>query len=237
MDASQQPVNLLNDLEVAARRLLEDNQDGHDWDHTLRVRHNARMLALQEGADRLVVEAAALLHDIARPQESRDHGKTDHAVLGAQMARAILVGLGVQDAAFIEYVAACIATHRYRRREGNTPPATLEARIVYDADKLDSTGAIGVARALHFAGRIGARVHNTAEEALASESYSREDSAYREYLVKLQYLSDAMLTTSGRAIARQRQQFMKQFFDELNRETLGDGNTPAPEPTVTRNCI
>ncbi|MBR0460310.1 MAG: HD domain-containing protein [Victivallales bacterium] len=219
MNASQQSITLLNDLEVVAKRLLIDNQDGHDWDHTLRVRHNARMLAQQENAAPLVVEAAALLHDIARPQESRDHGKTDHAVRGAQMARAILLGLGVQDNAFIEHVAACIATHRYRRREGNAPPATLEARIVYDADKLDSMGAIGVARALHFAGRIGARVHNTAEEALASESYSREDSAYREYLVKLQYLQDAMLTSAGRTLAQQRHQFMKQFFDELNLET------------------
>ena len=99
-------------------------------------------------------------------------------------------------------------------------PETLEERIVYDADKLDSLGAFGVARSFHFAGRIGARLHNSREEAINSEAYSREDTAYREYLVKLRYLPEKMLTATGAEMAKKRAEFMFAFFDELEKESV-----------------
>ena len=98
------------------------------------------------------------------------------------------------------------------------PPETLAEKIVYDADKLDSTGAFGIARAFHFAGRIGACLHNTAEEAVNSSAYGKNDSAYREYLVKLRHLPGKMLTGSGRELAKERSAFMDEFFARLNLE-------------------
>ena len=95
--------------------------------------------------------------------------------------------------------------------------ATIEAKIVYDADKLDSLGAFGIARAFHFAGRIGAVLHNTEQAALESKAYSREDSAYREYLVKLKTLPDRMMTVAGVKIARERAGYMRDFFERMNR--------------------
>ncbi|MPN27175.1 putative protein YedJ [bioreactor metagenome] len=118
-------------------------------------------------------------------------------------------------------VSAAVLTHRYRARR---MPATQEARIVYDADKLDSLGAVGIGRAFLFAGRVGARLHNTEAEAVNSPAYSREDTAYREYLVKLRKLPDGMLTDPGKAIARERAAFMDEFFRRLNAET---GTNPA----------
>ena len=82
-------------------------------------------------------------------------------------------------------IVNCVKRHRYRSSD---LPVTLEEKIVYDADKLDSVGAIGIGRAFLFAGRSGAKVHNTKEDALNSESYSEEDTAYREYLVKLRHI-------------------------------------------------
>lgn len=206
--------------EREARAILDGEQACHDWDHTLRVRHNAAIIVRGEpDAEPLVVDVAAILHDIARPQELADHRAVDHAVLGADMAAGLLTRLGVTCEPFVRHVSACIRTHRYRRRDPAFAPATIEAEILYDADKLDSVGAVGIARSFHFAGHIGARVHNTAAEALASDSYSREDSAYREYLVKLRHLKDNMLTRDGRRMAAERSTFMDAFFDELNRET------------------
>ncbi len=208
----------------AAKRYLADSPACHDWDHTLRVRGNAMHLARVEGADPLVVEVAALLHDIGRPQELADQGKTDHAQLGAEMVLTLLPQLGVDDPRFIAHVAACIRTHRYRTRQPELIPQSIEAKVVFDADKLDGIGAIGIARSFHFAGRIGARVHNTEAEALSDSSYSREDSAYREYLVKLRYVKNKLLTESGRQMAKQRHEFMVAFFNQLNEETLVPDN-------------
>jgi uncharacterized protein len=97
----------------------------------------------------------------------------------------------------------------------------LEEQIIYDADKLDSIGAVGIGRAFHFAGREGAKLHNSAEAALNSAAYSREDSAYREYLVKLRHIPERMLTVAGRELAIERAAFMDQFFQRLNHEIFG----------------
>lgn len=187
----------------------------HDYAHTLRVLHNAELLLKTEpGADSFVVRTAALFHDFARPEELASNGKDDHAQLGAELVRIELEQLDC-DPDFVDHVTSCIRTHRYR---GKLVPESLEAKIVYDADKLDSTGAFGIARAFHFAGRIGACLHNTAEEAVNSSAYGKNDSAYREYLVKLRHLPEKMLTGSGRELAKERAAFMDEFFARLNLE-------------------
>ena len=199
----------------------------HDYAHTLRVLHNAELLLETEKVnDPFAVRTAALFHDFARPEELASNGKLDHAQLGAELVRAELEKLDC-DPDFTVLVSDCVRTHRYR---GKDLPQTPEARIVYDADKLDSTGAFGVARAFHFAGRIGACLHNSEADAVNSDSYSKNDSAYREYLVKLRYLPQKMLTASGKKIAEERGAFMEEFFERLNREA---GAAP-PQHSATR---
>lgn len=201
--------------------ILEASPACHDWGHTLRVLDTARRLAREEGADRTIVAYAAVLHDIGRPDELADEGRTCHAQRGAEIVGELLTALGIDDGAFVSGIAECVRSHRFRSR-GNAPPASIEDRVVYDADKLDSIGAIGIGRAFHFAGRIGARVHNSRAAALSSDSYSREDSAYREYLVKLQHVREKMLTRSGKRMAQERHEFMVSFFDRICREASGD---------------
>ena len=203
-------------LEKFVRDRLADAPGCHDFDHTARVLRNAEAIAsAMPEADPEIVRCAALLHDIARPEELAAGGGICHAALGAEMTPEILAGLGF-DAAFAARVADAVRTHRYR--DNANLPETPEAAVLYDADKLDSLGAVGIGRAFHFAGRVGARLHNRAETALAGREYGREDTAYREYLVKLSCLKEAMLTAAGREMAERRSAFMDAFFDELNRE-------------------
>lgn len=199
------------------RAKLDAASGCHDYDHTLRVLANAERLAgMLPEADLRIVRLAALLHDVARPEEMASKGKICHAELGAELVPGILRDAGGFDAEFVDRVAAAVLTHRYRARR---LPATLEGEIVYDADKLDSLGAVGIGRAFLFAGREHARLHNTEAEAVNSPAYSREDTAYREYLVKLRKLPAGMLTAPGKAIAQERAAFMDAFFRRLNEET------------------
>lgn len=213
-----------NKLLDYVKSALDASPGCHDWDHTVRVLHNARRIRAVEEADPNVVDFAAVLHDIGRPAELADQGKTCHAEFGAHLSEQLLRKLGITDEDFIAHVSACVRTHRFRRR-GVARPATIEARIIYDADKLDCIGAIGIGRSFHFAGRIGARVHNTESEARQSKSYSREDTAYREFLVKLQHVHERMLTAEGSRMAARRHRFMVDFFEEINRE-LRDAESP-----------
>lgn len=208
-------------LREAVRRELCDAPGCHDFDHTERVLRNAEMLAElelepEDSRSFLAVSLAAMLHDIARPEEMKSNGKICHAQAGYGKAIRFLHECGCDDEALIQLVANAVKRHRYR---GKDQPETLIDKILYDADKLDSIGAVGIGRAFHFAGRIGARLHNPASEAIAGEAYGREDSAYREYLVKLRNVPERMLTASGRNAATERAEFMHEFFRKLCRES------------------
>lgn len=194
---------------------LNDGGSCHDFDHTLRVMHNAELLlASHPQADAQTVMLAALLHDIARPEEDKSRGRKCHAAAGAAMVPEWLAECKFPEELFAP-VAAAVRTHRFRDKN---EPETLEADLVFDADKLDSLGAVGIGRAFLFAGHFNARLHNTETEALNSESYSREDTAYREYLVKLRYLPRRMRTACGRKMAIERAAFMTAFFERMDLE-------------------
>ena len=200
----------------SAISLLAKSESCHDLDHTLRVMHNAeKLLAFYPAANADIVRLSALLHDIARPEEDAGCGKCCHAELSAVYAETILRDAGVPENITFQTVNA-IKRHRFRRGEA---PDTLEAKILYDADKLDSLGAVGLGRAFLFAGHCNARLHNTESEALAAPPYSREDTAYREYLVKLRFVPEKMFTVEGKKIAVKRLQFMKEFFSAIEAES------------------
>lgn len=195
---------------------LESAPGCHDFEHVTRVLQNSRLILEREsGADVRIVELAALLHDIARPEELAANGAICHAEHGAKLAIPFLEKCGFRDSGMMEKISRCILRHRYR---GQNKPESLNEKIVYDADKLDSIGAVGIGRAFHFAGRTGAKLHNTEEEALASAAYSSGDTAYREYLVKLRNVPGGMLTPTGRSLAGQRAKLMDDFFNALNTE-------------------
>lgn len=205
-------------LNAKLKELLTDSGAGHDYDHTLRVMKNAEMLLNEmPGADGEIVRFAALLHDCARPEEHDSKGKICHAGRGAEIAFELLRKADL-PLEFCQAVSEAVRTHRYR---DGLAPKTVEGKIVFDADKLDSLGAVGLGRAFLFAGSCGARVHNTAAEALSNAAYGPEDTAYREYLVKLRHLPGAMLTPAGRTLAEERLKFMDRFFDRLNEEVYG----------------
>ncbi len=208
---------LLEKLQSIAAHHCRREGGSHGPDHSERVLHNAMVLGRKMGARLDILAPAALLHDIGRSRESRTKGGVCHAEEGAAMAKPILQELGYGEEE-IRAICHCIRSHRFR---GATRPRTLEAEILFDADKLDSIGAIGIGRAFLFAGQIGARLHNAEIDPADTDSYSSEDTAYREFQVKMSRVRGQMLTPVGREMAERRHEFMELFFAELNREIYG----------------
>lgn len=199
-----------------ARRFYDGADAAHDFDHVLRVLTLAERIAKAEGADIEIVRAAALLHDVARAETAGT--SRCHAQAGAGRAREILRG-GPPER--IEAVAHAIAAHRFRRPPA---PATLEAKVLFDADKLDAIGAVGIARAYTVGGqrnsRLWADVPPTyAEGDLPSD---REHTAVHEFVFKLSKLRDRMCTETGKAIAEERHAYMVAFFQRLGQEVRGE---------------
>ena len=209
---------LINRLTDICRVFFDQARASHGWDHVQRVTALCQTMGPMEGCDMTVLLASALLHDIARRQCDMEKGARCHARVGAQMAREILAGLNL-DERFIGQVVHCVATHRYR---GDDRPESMEARVLFDADKLDSIGAVGVGRAFQFAGEVGAMLHDPDIDPGRTAAYGPDDTAWREYMVKLRHIKEAMLTTAGAAIASERSRFMDEFFHRLNREARGE---------------
>ena len=210
--------DLLDDIRCQAREHFSQAKGSHDWDHTLRVHRLCRHIGAVEGADLLVAEAAAYLHDIGRAYQDRSNGHLCHAEKGAAMARQILAAFALPEHRR-ENIIHCIAAHRFRRGED---PQTLEARVVFDADKLDAIGAVGIARAFLFAGELGARLHSPEIDVTQAPAYSSDDTGYREYLVKLSKIHERILTPAGRRLAEERHRFMAGFFDRFLDEYEGE---------------
>ena len=206
-------------VKQTAESYFHNSRGSHDWDHTLRVNRLCELIGGAEGADLTVLSVAALLHDIGRVRQDVANGKVCHAQIGAQMAQSIVAELPVTDAQK-ENILHCIRSHRYR---GDQIPQTLEAKVLFDADKLDAIGAVGVARAFMFAGEVGARLHNTVTNLSSTRPYSEEDTGYREYKLKLSKIKARMLTPTGRELARDRHRTMKDFFDRFLLEIQGRG--------------
>lgn len=200
-----------------AQSFFHDSRGSHDWDHTERVLQLCLRIGRKEKADLGILKIAAVLHDIGRAEEDRTNGKVCHSEAGAALARTILGAHGVPEDA-ISRVVHCIKTHRFRNK---AVPATKEAKVLFDADKLDSIGAVGIGRAFLFAGEVGARLHNKDRDISKTLPYTKEDTAFREYMVKLRWVKDRIFTQEGRRIARERHAFMVEFFDRLDRETDG----------------
>jgi uncharacterized protein len=201
-----------------ARERMSRLRSSHGWDHMERVVRLAEKIGRTEKqADPFIVKIAAILHDIARADEQETNGGLCHAELGGKIAYEFLTESGL-DAERSGRVRDCILAHRYRN---DRAPETIEAKILYDADKLDSIGAVGVGRAFLFSGEVGARLHNPDIDARLTRAYSEEDTAYREYLVKLQFIYGKMLTKEGKRIAAKRHRFMVRFFSQLKDEMQG----------------
>ena len=200
-----------------AEKLHRESKGSHDWDHTLRVYRLCLRIGRVEGADMNVVRPAAYLHDIGRGAQDQSGGKVCHAREGAVLAKKLADLLPLTQAQK-ENIVHCVRTHRFR---GNQIPLTLEAKVLFDADKLDSIGAVGVARAFLFAGEIGAMLHNPNNEIENTRPYSEDDTGYREFKLKLCRIKDRVITEEGKRLAKERHEFMEFFFKRFLDEIEG----------------
>ena len=206
----------------SARAWYHNGDPIHDFDHILRVYRMAERIALAEGADLETVRAAALLHDAEGSDPADRDARASHQHSSAQFAAAVLQAEG-WSAERIAAVQHCIRAHRFR--DTSEPPGTLEARILFDADKLDAIGALGIARVIGFSARVPQPLYAPPSRQFIETGTCAPDevySAYHEYLFKLARIKDRILTATGRAIAAERHAALVDYFERLVAEWNGE---------------
>ena len=199
-------------------RLLENymlscmKDSAHDKEHIYRVLYGAMEIAKTEKmVDYDVLIGSCLLHDIAR-KEQFENPKLCHALVGSEKAYEFLLKNGFSKE-YAERVKCCIATHRYRK---NRSPESTEAKILFDSDKLDAVGVMGMARALIYIGNISVPMYYVLESGEVSDgSKDNEPSFFKEYKYKLENLYSYFYTLRGKQLAEERQTAAIDFYNNL----------------------
>lgn len=203
---------------IEAYMLTCAGDSAHDAEHIYRVLQNAKAIAKAEcNVDEDILITACLLHDIGRPEQFADPSLC-HAQVGAEKAKMFLTDLGM-DTDFIEAVCHCIRTHRFSNR---VTPQTIEAKILFDADKLDVTGPLGIARTLQYQGKHDYPLYTRLHDGSIANTEDGEKSFFQEYHRKLKKLYDGFLTTEGARLADTYRTAGEAFIDALYRQVSGD---------------
>lgn len=206
--------------------LREGSEDGaHDYDHLVRVMALADTIQAHEGGHPPTIRAAVAFHDIGQERERRHGG--DHALIGADMAADVLTGARFPQEA-IPAVQQAIRDHRMT---GKNIPQSLEGRILYDADKLDCLGAIGIGRLYLITGRRKQKVYSPVPADIVEPVdphvirtlRNRPDySPSIEFQLLFGDLPKRMTTPTGKILAKERYEYMKEFFTRLRNEVKGE---------------
>jgi uncharacterized protein len=196
------------------KRMLEGRDPAHDFHHIMRVYKNAWRIGRREGANMEILLLAVLLHDlVVYPKGSAKSSRSSDD--SADLAENILQGCGYsQDK--INRISYCIRTHSYSKR---LVPASLEGRILQDADRLDALGAIGIARTFSIGGSENRTFYN-ADDPFCRSSRELEDRQWTldHFYIKLLKLKDFMHTGTAKKIAQERTRFMILFMRQLQKE-------------------
>lgn len=196
---------------------LEGEPSSHDMSHINRVEALCLKIQKEEGGDPLVLQLAALLHDVGVIKEHEEGG--DHAVYSAEIASEFLskAGLGKE---VVEAVTGCIRTHRFSAGES---PETLEARILQDADRVDALGAIGIFRAVLSMGALRMLKHTTGmDKGSSKRTVYIEDpiEGFNEYMQYKPFtIPEKLNTDTAKKIAEERLKIMRLYLKALNLET------------------
>lgn len=196
--------------------MLECMKDSaHDKEHVYRVLYMALDIAKQEdNVDRDILIIACLLHDIGREEQFKDNSLC-HAKVGSEKAYDYLVHHGF-DEKTANHVRECILAHRFR---SNNPPASIEAKILFDADKIDVTGAIGIARTFLYQGVVSEPLYSVDKDGnVLDGTKDTEGSFFQEYKFKLEKLYDKFYTRRATEIALERKQAAVSFYNNMLKE-------------------
>lgn len=197
------------------------NDGAHDCQHIYRVLYSALDIANDYNVDKDVLIAASLLHDVGR--EAQFHNpKLDHAIVGADMAYEFLQHIDWPENK-AQHVKGCISTHRYRNSD---PPVSIEAKILFDSDKLDATGTLGIARTLAYKGIVAEPLYCVDEDGSVLDGQNDEKpSFFQEYNWKLKRVYDKFYTNRAKIIAEGRRRASINFYENMYSEVVSTHKT------------
>lgn len=208
--------NLIKETISFVKDKLKNAESGHDWFHIERVWKNSKKIAETENCNRLIVEMAALLHDIA---DSKFHNGNEE--IGPETAMNYMNSLNLDKDSKL-HIVNIIRNISFKGGHRHSDFNSIELQIVQDADRLDAIGAIGIARAFNYGGYKNRTLYDPdikPDMNMSKEAYKNSSApTINHFYEKLLLLKDLMNTEGGKKLAAERHLFMEQFLDQFYKE-------------------
>ncbi|MEO9310557.1 MAG: HD domain-containing protein [Nitrososphaera sp.] len=205
-------MNTLESLSTQVQELIK-NDSAHDFSHIMRVYKNAQQIAEYEKANKKLVLASVLLHDIVQFPKSDKRSQTA-SIKSAQMAEKILTKYDFTKKE-IKIISDAIRDHSYSRKK---VPKTLVGKILQDADRLDALGAIGIARTFSVGGSEKRKLYNESDPFCKKRKPDDKSWTVDHFYQKLLLLEKNMHTVYAQKEAKRRTKYMRSFIAELKKE-------------------
>ena len=222
MNSSESQKEIVNKTIIFVKETLKHAESGHDFFHIQRVWKNSKKIALIElednklDVDLIVVELAALLHDIA---DHKFHNGDE--TIGPEVAREFLNSIEVEKSV-VDAVCEIIATISFKGSTEVNEMKTIEGKIVQDADRLDAIGAIGIARAFSYGGFKNRVMYDPEEQPNMNMDWKQyknnKGTTVNHFYEKLLLIKDRLNTKAGKSVAEKRHQYMVEFLDNFYDE-------------------
>ena len=202
-------MNQIENLKKVAKSKLANNDPAHDFEHVMRVYHNAEKICKNENGNKKLILSAVLLHDTVKIKNQKDS-----ALKSAKLSKKILKENYFSDDEIV-IISDAIEEHSFSK--GKTP-STIEGKILQDADRLDAIGAIGLARVFSFSGSNNRSFYDPADPFSKNRNLNDNKWALDHFYEKLLTLEQKMNTKTGKTLAKKRMKFLKNFLKELKNE-------------------
>ncbi len=202
-------MNQIENLKKIAKSKLAKNDPAHDFEHIMRVYHNAERICKSENGNKKLILCAILLHDIIKIKNQKDS-----ALKSAKLSEKILKQNYFLDDE-ITIIIDAIKDHSFSKGK---IPSTIEGKILQDADRLDAIGAIGLARVFSFSGSNNRPFYDPKDPFAQNRSTNDKKWALDHFYEKLLTLEQKMNTKSGKTLAKKRTKILKNFLKEIKNE-------------------
>jgi uncharacterized protein len=180
----------------------------------------AREIDRQEGAaaDELVLLASAYFHDLVALSKNHPERGNASRLSADQAVQLLQVQWDDFPAGKLEGVRHAIHAHSYSAR---VDPVTVEAKILQDADRMEAVGAIGLARVWYSAGQMNQSLFHGTDPLAEGRAADDQQYALDHFQLKLLRLPAMMNTATGRRMAEERAEYLREFLNRICREIRG----------------
>lgn len=200
-------------IEIARERQIK-NDPSHDFNHVLRVLYLAEKISKKEKADLDIVIPATVFHDIVVYPKNTINSLTETDE-SAEVAGQILSSLVWYQKDKIELVKTCIRQCSFTK---GIMAEMIEGKVLQDADRIESTGAISILRTFSSGGKMDRELYCPFDPFRKQGIPSQVEFSLDLFFLRLLKIADTMRTETGKKMAKRRHLFLIKFLKQLEYE-------------------